>query len=91
VVLLLQWGRRSSSTESRLGDACESSIPVLNGAVDSFVDGEEALRGPRAVASAYMGPSIIVDGEENCHWVSDLTSVASMGPSIIVDGELPPR
>src|SRR5512139_3510997 len=85
----LQWGRRSSSTESRLAIAGQR-LPGgrFNGAVDRRRRraGEVRSRGPRRL-DASMGPSIVVDGEDHWRAGHDVEATASMGPSIVVDGE----
>ena len=87
----LQWGRRSSSTESSItlaGPAGQSSLQW--GLQSSSTERRRPRRRWSRRTIASMGPSIVVDGEEGCtgRAPTDRRS-ASMGPSIVVDGESP--
>src|SRR5215510_14421176 len=84
----LQWGRRSSSTESLLADDtvwCWGLLQWGRRSSSTERGHPTGLRGLRDRTS--MGPSIFIDGERSVRGPAPSTRPTSMGPSIFIDGE----
>ena len=86
-MLELQWGRRSSSTETRGEPSGEHHQYRFNGAVDLHRRRQGGGPRRRRQRGASMGPSIFIDGDDGRLSAPLELSVASMGPSIFIDGD----
>src|ERR1041384_1002611 len=89
VVRGLQWGRRSSSTETSPQSTTTPRPKSFNGAVDL-----RRRRHGRLILALHgyppsMGPSIFVDGDRDRGPAGPGVHGPSMGPSIFVDGDEP--